>query len=91
MDEGGAAPLPQTKTLTESRREERTSGPAVDPHSPTTRHNGLQHVCGSKTRRTVQGHVPGECTPPLLSVKSLIRSATQQSSELTGGGGGSTV
>lgn len=31
-----------------------------------TSHNGVQHVCGSKARRTIQGHVPGE-----LSVDSL--------------------
>lgn len=82
MEEGGAPPLPQTKTLPGPRREERTSAPAVDLHTPATCHDGLQHVCGSKTRGAVQGHVPGELFllshTPVLSPKRVSGAATQQ-------------
>lgn len=47
-------------------------------HSVKT-HNGVQHVCGSKAWRTIQGHVPGElsvsyprCLSDLFSSLSLI-------------------
>lgn len=34
-------------------------------------HNGVQHVCGSKARGAIQGHVPGErsvSSPPILFI-----------------------
>lgn len=96
VDEGGAPPLPQTKTLTESWREEPTSGPAVEPHDPATCRNGLQHVCGSETRGPVQGHVPGECPPhphPATCLRKKVRLGLQlsKSSEVTVGVGGGGV
>lgn len=74
-NEGGALSLPQTKDLDRESPGVR-SGHLGQLWTCTVQqrvksHNGVQHVCGSKARGTIQGDVPGECSVSSFSLPSL--------------------